>query len=97
MGLERCPRGIRSAASSTEVLSAHTASKAESQDAAALLPAGRLIFVPEQQLEGAIGALRSACKKELWAIPPIFRAPPVGEGLARLHGFSPAMRALERP
>ena len=46
MGLERCPRGIRSAASSTEVLSAHTASKAESQDAAALLPAGRLIFTP---------------------------------------------------
>ena len=46
MGLERCPRGIRSAASSTQLLSAHTASKAESQDAAALLLAGRLIFTP---------------------------------------------------
>ena len=46
MGFERCPRGTRSAASSTEVLSAHTASKAVSQAAAASLPAGRLHLRP---------------------------------------------------
>ena len=45
-----CLRGIRSAASSTEVLSAHTASKAVSQAAAALLPAGRLHLRPSSAL-----------------------------------------------
>ena len=59
MDLERCPRGIRSAASSTEVLSAHTASKAESQGAAALLPAGRLIFTPSSAFAFELVVIRS--------------------------------------